>query len=163
MTEPVGGGCGYAGTSKGCECSEQLLRNGMRRHAQTNTVLSAGYCIVDVRGARQDQGQRSRPERGGELACPFMKFARPAIDLISRRDVHDYWMIGRSAFRREDATDGVTIACIGTQAVHRFCCEGDEFAGTQLLRSACYRGGCRLRDPATHDGSPALRRVGENC
>ena len=58
---------------------KQLLRHGVRGHANADAVLAAGDDVVDVVGFGQDQRQGSRPEFGGQV------LPRPAAALDTQR------------------------------------------------------------------------------
>ena len=61
--------------------ASNALRDRMRRHAQADAVLAAGDGVVDVRGAWQDQRQRSRPERGRERGAHRRETRAPSARL----------------------------------------------------------------------------------
>ena len=125
--EAIGRGRGDAAA----ESRQQLLRHGMRGHADGDGVLAAGDHVVHVLRARQDHRQRARPEARGELLRVFGHLARPAMQVLRVVEVDDDRVIGRPFLELENAAHRRRVLRIGAEPVDRFGRKRDELAVTQ--------------------------------
>ena len=160
VAEPVCRGRGDAFAADRSERHEQRLRHRVRGHAQSDAVLSAGDRIADVWRARQDQRQRSRPERFGERLRARRHVTRPSMDVRRVRYVHDQRMIGGTTLHREDPAHRVSTRCVGTEPVHGLGRKRDELAIAQRgsppgPRPPASATRCRRRDRSSRPSAAA--------
>ncbi len=114
---------------------------GMGGHADRQRVEPGRGEIAHAapRAARQNEGQRTRPEGGGETARQRVE-ARERLRRREVRHVGDQGVEARSPLGRIDACDGSPAGGVGAQPVDRLRGKGDEPALRQnapgLVRSA---------------------------
>ena len=111
--EAIGGGRGDAAAEGG----QKLLRHGVRGNADADAVLAAGDDVVDVVGLWQDQGQRPRPELGGQLLRQRRHGRHPAVQIARIVQVHDHRMIRRASLHLENLAHRRRIRGIGAEPV----------------------------------------------
>ncbi len=84
-----------------------------------------------VRRARDDQRQRTRPERVREGACIRTDPARVAVEHVAIGPVHDQRVAGRPALDGEDPPYGVRALGVGAKPVDRLGRKRDDAAVRQ--------------------------------
>ena len=130
--------------------AQQGLGHGMGRDAQRNRgqarrhkIGQAGPCAQ-----RQHQGQRPRPERGGQRFGPCIEICQPA-----RRghiwQMHDQRVEARPPLGLENPRHGKIRPRVAAKAIDRFGREGDKTALPQKV--------CGLRKP----GGQRVKTFGE--
>ncbi len=130
--EGVGGRGGDAATRTG----QQLLRHRVGRRAQPDGVPAAGDGVEHPRGARQQQGERSRPARGGEQFGRGRNLGGPRAELVGTPDVHDEGVTDRPALHGEDPGDRGDVVGVGAEAVHRLGRDRHQAAAGEALDRA---------------------------
>src|SRR5690606_27413831 len=124
---------------------EQLLRDGMIRHADRDRILAARDDVVHRRSALCNDRERPRPECIRELLSFGRHLAHPTLQVARMIDVHDDWMSRRPSFDLENLANHLGIVRVRTEAVHGFRGERDELPRTQrfdgmqnlLLQNPC--------------------------
>ncbi len=107
----------------------------MRRHPRGRGVEPGAdqQGQAAIRGPRQDQGQRPRPEAAGEETRIIVEntyaFGHGGVG-----DMHDQRVVCRPALGLEDARHGLAVAGIGAQPVDGFGRERDQPAGHEAAR-----------------------------
>ncbi|MNW55269.1 hypothetical protein D3C74_329180 [compost metagenome] len=107
----------------------------MVRHAHGHRVQTGG----DTRGHRprpnrQHKRQWSRPEGRHQRFRRFIHFRDQSIQLVTMRDMHNQWIVGRSAFGDKYSLHGCRATRIRTQAVDRFGRKGHRLT---LTKTGC--------------------------
>jgi hypothetical protein len=110
---------------------QQLLRHGVRGHANADAVLAAGDDVVDVVSLRQNQGQWSGPEFVGQLLRDRRYFGNPAMQVPRIVQMNDDGMIGRAALDFENLAHGNWIGRIRSKSIDGLGGEHHQVACTQ--------------------------------
>ena len=92
-----------------------------------------GHFVRYGLGFLQNHGQRTWPEPRCKLASRVGNGGDERRSRVERRDVNDQRIVGRPAFRREEAPNGGAIECVRTEAVDRFGGEGYKTATPEAL------------------------------
>jgi hypothetical protein len=143
--EAVGRRCGdaahagqpAAGTGIG---AQQVQCQGVRRHPQADTVLTAGDDFRHCRRALEDQGQRAGPEGFREFPGDAGNVPRPAVEIAVSRQMDDQRVIGRPPLGRKDPGDGGRVGGVGAEAIDRLGRKGDQFAALRHDRGRFFQG-----------------------
>ena len=78
--------------------------------------------------ARQDQGQRARPEPGGEVAGAAVEDGK-RLGFGDARYMDDQRVEARPALGREDRGDRVLVHGVGAEPIYRLGREGHQLSG----------------------------------
>ena len=127
----IGGGGGDAAAEGG----EQLLRHGMRRHADRDRVLATGYDIVHVRRPWHHHRERTRPEALGETQRQLRHLTHPTVQITLTVEVDDHRMGRRPALGLENPAHGGRVLRIRSEPVYGLRGKSDQLAIAQRLHS----------------------------
>ena len=133
------------------ESRQQLLRHGMRGHADGDGILAAGNHVVHVFRAQQHHGQRPRPESRREFAGIFGHVACPAMQVLGVVEVDDDRVVRRAFLELENAAHRRRVLRVGAKSVDRFGRKRHELAIAQRGDGIfqLYRGSSNDSDHAT--------------
>jgi hypothetical protein len=104
--------------------------------------------IGHVGMTRQDEGERTRPERLGQAPRALVESVSDLRDFLERGHVHDHRIVHRPSLHREDPAYARVVGRDGAEAVHRLRRKRDDPSRTQHAGGVGDRGGGRCDDAA---------------
>ena len=105
----------------------------MRWCPEAHRLQACGHFVMYRLGFLQNHRQRTWPEPRCKLASGVGNGGDERRSRVERRDVNDQRIVGRPAFRREEAPNGGAIECVRTEAVDRFGGKGYKTATPEAL------------------------------
>ncbi len=144
LLEHVRGGCrAHPAEAVGRRCGEPAaepcqhgLGHGMVGRPDPHGVLAAGDVVTRPRAAGDDEGQRPRPERGGEPQRVSGRRTHPAVEVTGAGHMHDERVVRGAALGGVHAGDGGSRLGVGREPVDRLGRQADEATAAQRLDGA---------------------------